>query len=163
MDFTKGTNLILKLPKDPILTYKLCDILEESIVEVDSEKGLIEVTRRDCSKNLPLLRQYNIPWFKWWTRKDDPDAWSNDYGLNGCLEVSSVINYYGFRKVVFKESGTAVYTFKGGEVVLEKDLEERHIDKIQHIDLACLVDWGFLDEVNETTYEYLHTKYSFCY
>lgn len=34
MDFTRGTNLILKLPKDPIKTYKLCDILEESIVEV---------------------------------------------------------------------------------------------------------------------------------
>ena len=163
MDFTRGTNLILKLPKNPILTYKLCDILEENIVEVDSEKGLIEVKRRACSKNLPLLRQYNVPWFRWWTRKDDPDTWENDYRLNGCLKLSSGAKYYEFQKAVFKRSGTAVYTFKDGETVLEKDLRERHIDKIKHTDLACLIDMGFLDEVNETTLKYLHTKYSFYY
>ena len=162
MDFTRGTNLILKLPKDPIKTYKLCDILEENIVEVDSEKGLIEVKRRACSKNLPLLRQYNVPWFRWWTI-GNPDVWSNDYRLSGCLKLSSGIDYYEFQKAVFKRSGTAVYTFNDGEIVLEKDLRERHIDKLQHTDLACLIDWGFLDEVNETTFKYLHTKYSLYY
>jgi hypothetical protein len=60
MDFTRGTNLILKLPKDPIKIYKICDTLEENIIEVDSERGLIEVNRRACSKNLSLLRQYNV-------------------------------------------------------------------------------------------------------
>ena len=163
MDFTRGTNLILKLPKDPIKIYKLCDILEENIVEVDSEKGLIEVKRRACSKNLPLLRHYNVPWFRWWTREGDPDAWENDYRLNGCLKLDSVIDYYEFQKAVFKRSGTVVYTFNNGEIVLEKDLRERHIDKIQHTNLICLIGWGFLDEVNETTFKYLHTKYSFCY
>ena len=163
MDFTRGTNLILKLPRDPIKTYKLCDILEENIVEVDSERGLIEVKRRACSKNLPLLRHYNVPWFRWWTRKEDSDTWSNDYRLNGCLRLSSGIDYYEFQKAVFKKSGTAVYTFKDGETVSEKDLRERHIDKIQHTDLACLIGWGFLDEVNETTLKYLHTKYSIYY
>ena len=154
MDFISGTNLILKLPKDPIKTY---------IVEVDSERGLIEVKRRACSKNLPLLRHYNVPWFRWWTRKEDSDTWSNDYRLNGCLRLSSGIDYYEFQKAVFKKSGTAVYTFKDGETVSEKDLRERHIDKIQHTDLACLIGWGFLDEVNETTLKYLHTKYSIYY
>ncbi len=163
MDFTKGTNLILKLPNDPMKIYKLCDILEENIVEVNSEKGLIEVKRRACSKNLPLLRQYNIPWFKWWKREEDSDAWSNDYSVDGCLKLSSVTDYYEFQKAVFKKSGTTVYTFKDREIILEKDLRERHIDKIQHTDLACLIGWGFLDEVNETTFKYLHTKYSFCY
>lgn len=161
MDFTRGTNLILKLPKNPILTYKLCDILEEGIVEVDNEKGLIEVKRRACRKNLSLLLQYRVPWFRWWL-KGDPDAWSNDYRLNGCLKLTG-IDYFEFQKAVFKKSGTAVYIFKDREVVLEKDLRERHIDKIQHTDLACLIDMGFLDEVNETTLKYLHTKYSFCY
>lgn len=164
MDFIKGTNLILKLPKDPIKTYKLCDILEKSVVEVDSEKGLIEVKRRACSKNLSLLRQYNVPWFKWWAREEeDPDAWSNDYRLDGCLKLSSGTDYYEFQKAVFKKSGTVVYTFRDGEIVLEKNLRERHIDKIKHSDLACLISWGFLDEVNETTFKYLHTKYSFYY
>lgn len=161
MDFTRR-NLILKLPKDPILTYKLCDILENGIVEVDSEKGLIEVKRRACSKNLPLLRQYNVPWLRWWTREGEPDVWSNDYRLNGCLKLTGT-DYHEFQKAVFKESGAAVYTFKDREIVLERDLRERHIDKIQYTDLACLIDWGFLDEVNETTLKYLHTKYSFCY
>lgn len=161
MDFTRGTNLILKLPKNPIKTYKLCDILEEGIVEVDNERGLIEVKRRACRKNLSLLLQYRVPWFRWWL-KGDPDAWSNDYRLNGCLKLTG-IDYFEFQKAVFKKSGTAVYIFKDREIVLEKDLRERHIDKIQHTDLVCLIGWGFLDEVNETTLKYLHTKYSFCY
>lgn len=160
MDFTKGTNLILKLPKDPIKIYKLCDILEENIVEVDSEKGLVEVKRRACSKNLPILRQYNVPWLRWWIKKDS-EAWENDYRLNGCLKLTG-IDYYEFQEAKFI-TGIAVYTFKDREIVLEEDLRERHIDKIQHTDLACLISWGFLDEVNETTLKYLHTKYSFYY
>jgi len=162
MDFTKGTNLILKLPNDPMKIYKLCDVLEEGIVDVDNEKGLIEVRRRVCSKNLTLLRQYNVPWFIWWTRKD-PNAWSNNYRLNGCLKLSTGIDYYKFQGAVVKRSGTVVYTFKDKGTVLEKDLKEEHIDKIHHVDLTWLIDWGFLDEVNETTFKYLHTKYSFYY